>query len=346
MRKFPISSANQSDIRVFVILASLVKPYVPYDPATNPTPVKVPPPSEAVMRAYIKYMLDVLNTLEQKEPGYLQIRRRVLLSLWIPVQQSAPDMAGLFLNLEGRSRRPGEPSFLPMASTENEASAKYERKVKDGLKSDQPSEGVIYAAISKGDFDKARKMIDKLPEGARKKQLNDMTNAEEVISLTAKDKINEAETLAGKLNRADSVLKVYPVIIGKCVAKKDQPCAIRLIYQSLKQVKTSETLPALTPEGIPASAIVSDQRFDPILSFIARLATELVRYDADLAFEVVNELVSTANARPLDRDQPLTLFDVAVFKRLAAKDEMRVQQTAYSLKNPIQRVLALAAFYQ
>lgn len=346
LRKFPISPANQSDIRIFVILSSLMKPRLSFDPS-NPERVKVPPPSAEVMRTYVSYMLDAFNILEQKEPGYLQMRRRLLLSLWIPLQQYAPDLSGSFLNLEGRSRSPGEKLTLPtVASTEEEARSGYERRIKDGLKGNQPSEAVIYMAVSKGDFDNARKMIDKLPDNAQKKQLSDIVNAEEAVSLAAQDKLYEAETLAGKLSRADSILKVYPVLIGKCAAKKDQPCAVRLIYQALKQVKISDTSLSLPPEGIPASAVASDQRFDPVLSFIAKLAIELVRYDTDLAFEVVNELVLAANARPLDADQAHTIFDVNVFKKLAPKDEARVEQTAYSLKNPVQRVLALAALYQ
>lgn len=346
LRKFPISSANQSDIRIFITLSSLVKPYVPYDSSTNQESIKVPPPGMEVMRAYIGYMLDALNALERNEPGYLQMRSRVLLSLWIPLQQYAPDLAGAFLNLEGRSRRPGEKSILPTVNTEEETRSRYERKVKDELKSDRSSEATIYMAISKGDFDNARKMIDKLPDGAQKSQLSDTTNAEEAIGLAAKAKVYEAEALAGKLNRATSILKVYPVLIGKCAAKKDQPCAIRLIYQALKQVKTSNPSPLLPPEGIPLSAVAGDQRFDPVLSFIGRLAIELIPYDTNLAFEVVNELVSAANARSLNTDQSQIIFDAAVFKKLAPKDEARVQQTAYSLKNPVQQILALAAFYQ
>lgn len=208
LQKFSISSGNQSDIRIFVALSSLIRPYLPA-PSSSPEPLKIQPPGPEVMRAYLNYMLETFRLLEEKEPGYLRLRRGILLSLWLPLQQYAPDLTGAFLNLEGRDRRPGEKTVLPAtASLEEENRAKYESRINDGLQSDEPSEAVIYMAISRKDFDKARKMIDKLPDNARKKQLSNIVDAEEVISLIAKGKVYEAATLAEKLNRAASILKV------------------------------------------------------------------------------------------------------------------------------------------
>ena len=102
LRRFPISPRNQSDIRSFRMLSDLMRPSLCHDPS-----IKVPAPGPEVMRAYIGYMLEALNNLEQQEPGYLIARRPTLLSLWIPLQRYAPEMATAFLNLEGRSRNPG-----------------------------------------------------------------------------------------------------------------------------------------------------------------------------------------------------------------------------------------------
>jgi len=346
LRRFPLSSSNQSDVRTFYILSGLVSPYL-FNPAVNSEPVKIDPPGPEVMRAYIGYMLETLGMLEQKEPGYLQMRRRLLLSLWIPLQQYAPDLATAFLNLESHSRRPGEPSSLPTAaSLEEERRSSYERRIKDGLNGDQPAVATIYSAISRGDFDKARKLIDKLSDESKKKQLSDTVNAEEAISLAAQGKVYEAETLAGKLNSVASITRVYPTLISKCFAKKDQLCANTLVSQALRQIKTSDLSPPVSPEGIPASAVVSDQRVDPVLSFIAKLALEVFPYNADLAFDMVNELVSATNAHPIDAEQGQTVFDMNIFKQLARKDEFRTEQAAYSLRNRVQQVLALTAIYQ
>lgn len=346
LRKFPISSGNQSDIRTFIILSGLVKPYL-YDPSVNREPVKLPSPSQGVMRAYIDYMLEALSLLERKEPGYLQRRRLTLLSLWVPLQQYAPDLSSAFLNLDSLSRREGDKSPLPtITSIEESGRSRYERRVKDGLNSDQPSEATIYAAISKGDFDKARKMIDKLADATRKKQLSDMVIAEETISLATKGKIYEAENLAGSLNHATFILRVYPVLLKSCAGNQDQLCLIRLVHQALKQVKVADTSPLSLPEGIPASAVASDQRFDLRLSFIGKLAMEVLPISDELAFHVLDEFVSVANSNSTETDQARIGSDISVFKNLAPKDEIRAQQAAYSLGNPVQRVLALAAIYQ
>jgi hypothetical protein len=342
LRRFPISSENQSDRRSFSILSSLVSPYLTHDPS-----IKVPPPGSEVMRACISYMLETLKNLEQQEPGYLLRRRLTLLSLWLPLQQYAPELASTFLNLESRSRKPGDSSSLPTAAgIEAERRLRYERNIKKGLESEKPDEAPIYSAISSRDFDKARKMIDKLPDGAQKKYLTDAVNAEEALGLTKKGSIYEAERLAKELIRAASILQVYPALISKCTAKKDQTCAHRLVYQALRQVKDSDTSPPPVPEGIPPSAVATNPRFDPVLSFIAKLAIEVLPASDELAFYVLDEFVSVANTTPIEAEQARIGFDVSVFKKLVPKNETHVQQAAHSLKNPVQRVLALAAIYQ
>jgi hypothetical protein len=341
LRSFPLSSRNQSDIRSFITLSGLMRPHLIYDPS-----VKVPAPGPEVARAYIGYMLETLNSMEQQEPGYLVRRRITLLSLWAPLQQYAPEMASAFLNLESRSRNPGDKLSLPTASMDEEKRLQYERNAKKELDSGQPQEATIYSAIGRGDFEKARKMIDKLPEDAKKKYLTDTVNAEEAADLIKKGNIYEAERLAKELARAASMSRVYPLLISKCAAKKDQVCASRLVYQALKQIKDSDTSPPPVPEGIPASAVADDPRFDPVLSFIAKLALDILPLSDELAFNVLDELVSLANTTPIETEQARIGFDLSVFKRLAPRNETRIEQAAYLLRNPVQRVLALASIYQ
>ena len=341
LRGFPLSSKNQSDIRTFFILSGLMNPVSVYDPNT-----RIPAPSPEVMRAYVSYMLEALGILEQKEPGYLQIRRRMLLSLWIPLQQYAPELAGAFLNLESRSRRPGEKTSLPtVASIEEERRSRYERRIKSGLDSDQPNEAIIYSAVSKGDFEKARKMIDKLPDGAKKRQLFEMVNAEEATNLITNGDLYAAESLSKELRSTASISKVYPLLIKKFIANKDQLNATRLVYQALRQVKDSDSSPPPVPEGIPVSAVSSDQRFDPRLTFVSKLAVEILPHSTELAFDILDEFVSVANSTHME-EQAKIAFDISVFKKLADKNETRTQQAAYSLRNLVQRVLALTAIHQ
>lgn len=347
LRTFPLSSANQSDIRVFGILSSLVRPHTPFIPDVTIKVEKIEPPGPEVMRAYVGYMLEALSGLEQREPGYLRIRRAVLLSLWVPLQKYAPELSDAFLSMEGRSRVPGERQTLPTAaSTEDEKRAQYERMINDGLDSAQPDEGVIYVAISGGEFDKARKMIDKLPNGVKKNQLLDAVNAEEAVQQTAKGNVYVAEDLAKELRSPSALMKVYPALIRKSVASKDRPRAARLVYQALQQIRDADTSPPSVPEGIPASAVANDEGFDPVLAFAARLATEVIPSGDDLAFDVLDQVVSFANNAPVKAERSWISFDAGVFKKLAPKNEMRAQQAAYSLRNSVQRVLALSAIYQ
>jgi hypothetical protein len=341
LRTFPLSSANQSDLRTFFILGLLIKPSV-----INDSHLKVPLPGPEVMKAYIIYMLDTLGALEQRQPGSLQRWRSLLLSLWIPLQQYAPEMSNRFLSLVSISGGAGGDSSLPTAASMNEKRRNDEKKLKDAEDSDQPFDGALLSAIRKGEYSRVRKMLDKLPDGPRKDQLIDQTNEGESLSMAAKGDIFGAESLAGRLKRATSILKVYPVLVGKCVAQKDHPCATRIVSQALKQVKTSNTAPPWLPGGIPASAVAPSQFFDPILSSIAKLSVAILPLDDELAFSVASELVAVANSIPAGKDQSSLGFDLSTFSKLASRNEDRAQEVAYVFKNPVQRVLALAAVDQ
>lgn len=347
LQKFPINSSDQSDRRIFLFINSLVNPYLPYDPSSGGEPVKVAPPGPQAMRACFIYVLEALDRLEQREPGYLLRRRGILLSLWIPLQQYAPELISAFMNLESRSRRPGEKLTLPTPSgVEEQKRSKYERQIKDNLSSDQPDEAAIYTTISRDDFDKARKMIGKLQDQAKKKQFFEMVNSREVISIATKGDVYGAETLAGNLNNAVSIAEVYPLLIAKCIARKDQPCADRLVYQALKQMKNADTSPLPIPEGIPASLVQSDLKPDLVLSFIAKIAVAIFPSSTELAFHVLDEFVAVANTSSKEAEQARISFDVGLFRKLAPHNEAQTHQAAYSLKNPVQRVLSLAAIYQ
>lgn len=345
LRKFPLSSANQSDRRVFGILSMLLRPTL-FAPPLIPEPVELPRPGPEVMRAYVIYMVEAVSLLEQKEPGYLRTIRGILVPLWPAVQQYAPELADTFMSLESRSRRPGVPAApLPTAAgLEAERRADRERRVQRGLDADSPHEGSVRAAIAGGDFDKARRMIGKLADGPGKRQLIEDANAEEAVSLAARGNIYVAEDLAKELRRTSSISRVYPALVRQAIKMKDRPRAERLILRAVQQAKDSDAAPPLPPEGIPAAAVTPDGRLDPKLNFIAELATNTLPHSAELAFVVLDQLVSAANTPPAEaRQQSWVTFDTAAFRLLAAKDEARTRQAAHALTNPVQRVLALAA---
>src|SRR6185503_11581565 len=115
----------------------------------------------------------------------------------------APELKTQFLELEQRSRRPGESFSLPTnESLQQDSDSRYQKQVNREVDSDHPDELVIQFAIGHGDFAKARKMIDKLEDGPKKVQLLDMLNVKQALALVIKGEIAEARKLAENLVRA------------------------------------------------------------------------------------------------------------------------------------------------
>ncbi len=231
-------------------------------------------------------------------------------------------------------------------SMEDEYKAKYEKRVKEASESNQPDEAIIGSMISRGDFSKAHKLIDKLSDGPQKTQLTEMVNMREALSFAAKGNTFEAELLAEKLNKATSILQVYPAIISKCTAKKDQPCVTTAFYQAMKQLKRADIAPPTPPAGIPASIIATSREFDPVLSSLAKLAKAVAPISDTLALEALDETVSAANSSDVDTSQGRVGFDIDIFKILAPKNEQRAFQAATNLKDPLRQIIALAVIDQ
>lgn len=152
--------------------------------------------------------------------------------------------------------------------------------------------------------------------------------------------------LAEQLPRAVSVLKVYPAIVGKCVARKDQPAASTAVYQAMKQLKGADTEPPEPPTGIPASVIPGSTEVDQVLLGLSQLAKGIVTLNPTLALDVLDETVEAANRTKVDSGLGGTGFDVDVFRKLAPKDEQRVRLAAESLSDPLRQIVALASIYQ
>lgn len=340
LRSFPLSNENQSDSRVYGLLAEMVL-YFHY----HEKPIQ--PPGPAVMKAYVNFMLETLNKLEQNMPGYLHIARRRLLSVWIPLQQYAPELTGAFMEMEKRSRRPGDETTLPTATSLAEANKnRYERRAKEALENGQSDEALINTAIIKADFVKARMMIDKIVDGLKKRQFTELMDEQESLNLAAKGDMPRAILLAEKLNSAISILKVYPTLISKCAAIKDQSCAITLTYQAIKQLKRADASTTTPPEGIPASVFASKREFDPVSAGLAKFALAIIPLNEMLALETLDELVSVADASQVDTTQGRIGFDVSIFKKLAPRNETRVRQVAESFKDSLRQIVALAVIYQ
>jgi hypothetical protein len=341
LRSVTLSFRNGSEQRVFYALATLV----PF-PTTNlgVQGATIASPGPAVIRTYVAYTLEILN---QMDVVGLTSSRGFLLAVWPLLERYSPELKQQFFDLEQRSRKPGEYFSLPTTkSLDEEYKAKYDKQVQKELDSDQPDEIVIQRVISRGDFAKARKMIDKLAEGTHKTELLETLNAQQAISLANKGDIPGAQKLAESLVKAASIVRVFPIIAGKCAAKNDEGCARDAVNQAVKQLKKADVTPFAPPPGVPASIMGSNKDFDPVLRSLGSLAAAVISLKADLALDVLDELVMAANHSDLDTAQGRTGFETSLFKKLAEKDEARTTAAAIQLQDPLRQIVALAAIDQ
>lgn len=341
LRSVTLSRLNGSRMRAFFTLGILV-----VFPQSNSGAkgLQVPPPGAAAVRPALAYLFDLMS---QDEPAVLRASRGVLLACWPLVQRQAPELQHQFFDLELRSRAVGENLSLPTAkSIEREYKENFEKQVDKELERDQPDSIVIQRVITQGDFSKARKLIDKLADGPQKNELTEMLNAQQAISLANKGDIPAALTLAESLVKAASILKVFPVIAGKCAAKNDDVCARDSVNQAVRQLKKADVTPFTPPPGVPASVFGTKRDRDPVLSSLGSLVSAVLSVKDELALDVLDEFVTAANHSELDTSQGRTGFETSLFKKLAAKNEERTTAAAIQFKDPLRQIVALAGIEQ
>ncbi len=342
LNSMTLDSRDGSLPRVFMALSMLIHPDEFFTRISG-----IPPPGPAVMRAYVAYVLNSLALMEQQSPSTFTAPHLLLLHTYPLLTQYAPDLKQQFLDLEQRSRKPGESLSLPTAkSSEEEYKAKSDKQVERELESDHPDEIVIQRVISRGDFTKARQMIDKLSDGPQKTQLTELLNAQQAISLANKGDISGALKLAESLVKAGSILRVFPVIVGKCAAKNDDACARDSVNQAVKQLKKADVTPFTPPPGVPASIMGTSRDFDLVLTSLGSLASAVISMKDELALDVLDELVIAANHSELDTGQGRTGFETSLFKKLAEKNEERTTAAAIQFQDPLRQIVALAAIDQ
>lgn len=301
------------------------------------------PPGAEVLRAYVAYTLDEIAALERRAPGSAQ-RMRVRLGLISNMQRRyAPELTPEFNELERLSRKPGENAPLRSQEEFAEDSRKqYERRVKDAMASDQPDDTLIQLIVGRGDFERARKLIAKLPDGARKAQLTETCDAKEALALSARGDAAQAELLAERLVNASLILQVYPALLRACVASKDSACPPRLVYQAVRRLKRADTTPPAMPAEIPAAAMPSNRELDRVLLSLSQLAAQVAPASDALALELLQEIVEAANRSEVDTAQGRTGFDAEVFRLLAARAGVRARQAAADFKDRLRQIVSLA----
>src|SRR2546423_11458202 len=334
LRRMPLSQTSQSAWRPDSMLTGLVfpaesLPLVAMFKGPSAQYQQIEPAGAEAIRAYVGYVITSMGELERREPGSARELRKFLLLVWPPLRQYAPELAGAFSELEALSRRPGERVSLPAADSGDGRRNSYEERIKSALDSRRPEALALASkfALSQRDYAAARKMIDLLPDGEEKTKLTEEVNAREAVSLAAGGDINGAQRLAAQLTSAPTILQAYPLIIEKCIAKKDSQCATALTYQAMKQMR-----------GLKGEATAS-------LS-LSKLAAAVAPVNETLALEALDEAVRAANDSSRGTEEGRVGLDVGVFRKLAAKNEPRVRQAAENLKDELPQVVALATVYR
>lgn len=334
----PLDFQNQSRMRAFLALSTVIQPNEFFDKISG-----IPPPGPVVMRAYVLYMLNTAAIMAQS-PGTVPAAHFTVLSIYPLLGQYAPELKPQFIELESRTRKPGENLSLPTArQTEAEYKAKFDKQVELELEGEHPDATLIQRVISRGDFTKARKLIDKLPEGPQKTELNEILTAQQAISLANKDDLASALKLAESLTRSGSIMRVFPMIAGKCAAKDDGACARDSVNQAVRQLRKADSTPVAPPAGVPASFMGTSRDFDLALTCLGNLMAAVVSLKDDLALDLLDELVVSANHSTLDTGQGRTGFETSLFKQLAEKNEERAAAAAMQFQDHLRQVIALAA---
>ena len=309
---------------------------------------QVPGPGPEVMRAYVRYVIETLSALEQTKPGSLPRHRSLLLSTWLPLNQHAPEFKESFMQLEGLSRTPGQDASLPTKSNEELDQDLFRKRQTEALTSNEPNARSIDAFILREDFEIARKLISKLPDGEEKKQFTEKLNTREAISLVRKGDLFEARALAERLTTTGALLQVYPLILQGYGAKKDQVAVSVTVHQAVRQLQQINSKPASPAKqfGMSAEFAPAATENDGMLSALGKLASAVLPVDALLGAEIVDDVVTRSNSSQIDTTQGRTGIDSDLFKSFASKDEVRAHSAAQSFKDRLRRTVALAAIYQ
>jgi pentatricopeptide repeat protein len=326
-------SSSEERFRVFLVVLQLIFPSL--------TPDKTAPaPGPEVMRAYSLYILDTLSAWEQVSPGSLSRYRTLLVTVWAPINQYAPDLIPYFMRLDAISRSSRDTGPIPTLQDIVDASKKSQNKqLEQNLELEKPDPMVIEAAVRNGEFNKARKAIDRMEESDIKDQLLDLINAREAIALTSKGRIDNAELLALKLRGAVRIIEAYSALI----AKSDKPAQkISLGYRALEQLRRASNQPENSPM-MPAGLGPTGKEIDPKLSSLSKLFLITVPLDDDLAKSVLQETTMAMNRTDVDSSQGRLGFDPTLFKEATAKNQLQAEQAAASISDPLRRIVALAA---
>ena len=336
-----LAGGKLSRARAEVVLRWLVFPNSFFPNPEKPTPN----PGAEVMRAYVVYVIDSFTTLEQADPESLPAQRSLLLSAWLPLNQYAPELKERFMQLEAASRTPGKDASLPTKAPDELDQELFRKRQTEALNSNAPNDQAIESMIAHGEFETARKLIEKLTDGEKKSEFTEKVNTREAISLAKNRDLIAAQSVAERLTTSHAIWQVYSLIIQGYATKKDQVGAASVVQQAVKQTTRIRMKPPTT-DGRRPEFLSPEIEVYAVLPTLAKLAEAVLPIDTLLAADLVDEMVAKTNRAPIDTSQGRSGINSALFRSLAARDEVRASTAARSFKDRLQRIVATAAVYQ
>ncbi len=327
-------------------------------PSSAPCPwdaaARTQPGREAV-RAYLSYILDTLERLEQAQPGGSRNARTLLTTAWPLFLQHAPDMSARLHALESLSRIPGaqEPPLQSVAQINESYRRTLENRFKNAREMKDPLdlEMAVSTLMSRGEFGEARKMVELLKDGALKSQLAEEVDTRECTSLTEKGDTVGAEKLARRLTHTQPILRAFPPLVRRLVKKGDASSASILTNLAVRLIKEAEERGGASDTYVPTLLAPVAGSLNPFkqsrsLLALSELAAAVEPLNGDAALEILEEVVRSANQNRIVSENGNPNFNADVFMLLAGKDEPRVRQAAEALRDRLQRIAALAALHR
>jgi hypothetical protein len=266
--------------------------------------------------------------------------------------QHAPEYAAQLAVLERASRRPNQkpPTLYSFAEMKAAYGARQEERVKLARQTRDPLglEMAASMAMTRKDFEEARKLVALLKDGEHKSQLSEQVNARESQHLLDAGDLAGAERLARQLNAVSSVALVYPKLVGRLAKEADAGRAALLADEAARRLRAaaerSNGDDTFTPTLLaPVAGSFRIFKQTRALEGLGDLALALAPASPQAALDLLDALVETARKARVTSEQGNPNFNPEVFARLSDADAARARSAAARLEDRLQRLSALAA---
>ncbi|HEX8723535.1 MAG TPA: hypothetical protein VF736_23165 [Pyrinomonadaceae bacterium] len=323
-------------------------------PASSPFRSAAAPPAPAgreVVRAYIAFVLDTVSRLEQSGAD-LAPSRFLLASAWPLITEVAPEYAAQFNALERAGRRPGQsaPPLSLLTGGKEDEERRYEERLKSARQSKDPEalEVAASVAMTRKDFEEARKLVSLLKEGEQKSRLSELVNVRESQHLAEKGDLVGAERLARQLEGVSSILLAYPTLVRALAREGDAGRAALLVDEAVRRLRAAAERGAGDADFVPTALAPFAGSLRPFkqtraLVAMSELALAVEPVDARAALDALDALAETASKARVTSEQGNPNFNAEAFARVSAADAGRARSAAARFEDRLQRIVALAA---